>query len=75
MDYAAILNWLSALNPIAHVVLVVLGALVVLGSVYVKLTPSQTDDAWFDKLEAIPVLGNVLKALAAFSPVDRKDPQ
>jgi len=72
MDMGIILSWLSALNPIVNIVLVVLGSLVVLGGAYVKLTPSQADDAWFDKLEAVPVLGAILKGLMAFSPVQRK---
>lgn len=54
-------------------VLALLGALVVLGAAYVKLTPSQSDDAWWSKLEAMPVLGVVLKVLVRFSPLARKD--
>ena len=73
MDYSAILTWLSGINPIAHAVLVILGALVILGGVYVKLTPTQKDDAWFAKIEAVPVIGAIIKGLVAFSPIQRKD--
>jgi len=73
MELEPIVQWLAGLHPVVHVVLVVLGSLVVLGGVYVKLTPTQSDDAWFAKLEAIPVLGALLRALVKFSPVARKE--
>jgi hypothetical protein len=64
---------LGGLHPIVNIVLVVLGALVVLGGVYVKLTPNTNDDAWWAKLEQTPVLGALLQALVKLSPVQRKD--
>lgn len=72
MEYEAILGWLGGLHPIIPLVLAGLGALVVLGQAYVLMTPSKEDDAWFDKLEAIPILGAVLKALKSFAPIQRK---
>lgn len=67
------LEMLAGLHPAIPVVLAVLGSLVLLGQAYVAITPSQDDDAWFAKLEAVPVLGTLLKALKAFAPVQRKD--
>lgn len=74
MDLSIILSALVVQYPILASVLAVLGSLVVVGTVYVKITPSKTDDAWFDKLEAIPLVGTVLKLLVSFSPIERKDP-
>lgn len=72
MEYEAILGWLSQLHPVIPMVLAALGALVVLGQAYVLMTPSKEDDAWFDKLEAIPFLGAILRALKSFAPIQRK---
>lgn len=55
----------------AHVsmlLLQVLGGLVVAGQSYVALQPV------FAKLEALPILGDLLKGLAAFAPIQRKLP-
>lgn len=51
---------------VSIVILQVLGGLVVLGQSYVALQPV------FAKLEALPVIGSVLTALAAFAPIQRK---
>lgn len=73
MDWSIILTWVQPLSPMVGYVLMALGGLVVLGSAYVKITPTQDDDAWFAKLEAIPILGSLLQALVAFSPFQRKE--
>lgn len=73
MDWSIILAWVQTVSPIVSYVLMALGGLVVLGATYVKLTPTQDDDAWFAKLEAIPILGTLLQALVAFSPFQRKE--
>lgn len=78
MDIAAVWSFIAGLLPVgvAQVVgyvLMGLGTLVVLAYAYVKVTPSQDDDAWFAKLEAMPVLGDLLKFLMKFSPVSRKE--
>jgi hypothetical protein len=72
MDMETVLNLLLGYVPQAKVVLQGLGTLAVLGAVYVKLTPTESDDAWYAKMEAIPLVGSVLKALVAFSPISRK---
>lgn len=69
----SVLLTLAAIHPIVPIVLSALGSLVVLGGAYVAATPTQDDDAWWAKLESMPVIGMALKAIVAFSPVQRKD--
>lgn len=66
-----ILVALSAMWPGLGYILMALGLLVVVGRIYVSVTPSQEDDEWFARLEEIPVLGALLKILVKFSPVQR----
>ena len=73
MEWEMILGWLIQLVPAVKYVLMIMGSLAVVGAAYVKITPTQDDDAWFAKLESIPVLGSLLKALLAFSPISRKE--
>lgn len=49
-----------------------LGTLVVVGLGVVAMTPSKKDDEFVGKIYGIPVLGSFLKALAAFSPLQKK---
>jgi hypothetical protein len=74
MDFSAILALLAEKYPTLGIALVVLGLLVVAAQTYVALTPTQDDDAWFAKLEAIPILGHIIIALKAFAPIQRKEP-
>jgi hypothetical protein len=72
MDIELILQGLVAKSDIALYLLSALGSLVVLGTVYVKLTPSKADDEKLAKLESTPVLGLILQTLVKFSPIARK---
>jgi len=72
MDWAALFETLKTFVPWIQYVLMGLGTLVVLGATYVKMTPSTDDDALWIRLENTPVLGPLLKTLAAFSPITRK---
>jgi len=72
MDVSVILALLVDKFPIAGLVLGGLGALVVLGAAVVALTPSKSDDAAYEKVMGIPILGPILKAIAAFSPIAKK---
>lgn len=56
-------------------VLMGLGALVVMGVAYIKVTPSQDDDMWLQKLEGKAIIGHLLKLLIQFSPIERKEPK
>lgn len=72
--FAVISGFVSPqLLVIVKYVLMALGGLVVIGSAYVKITPTQDDDAWFAKLEALPFVGSVLGFLVKFSPFSRKE--
>jgi hypothetical protein len=68
----SVLMMLAALHPAIPLVLTMLGGLVVLGQAYVALTPSQSDDAWVAKVEAMPIVGPLLQALRAFAPIQKK---
>lgn len=69
----ALLANLVSVHPAIPLVLSALGTLVILGATYVALTPTKADDAWWAKLEATPVIGQLLKGLTAFSPFQRKE--
>ena len=73
MDLLTLLSDLMVKYPQITMVLSALGSLVILGQVYVAITPSKDDDAWYAKLEAIPVLGQLLVVIKSFSPIQRKD--
>lgn len=60
-------------NPKVAVVITVLAGLVVAGQTYIALTPTQDDDKWYAKVEAMPIIGPLLKGLAAFAPIQRKE--
>lgn len=68
MDFGALIPWLSSLSPVLPIIFTVIGILVVAAQAVVAVTPSQADDAVLAKVWEIPVLGPVLKALAALAP-------
>jgi hypothetical protein len=72
MDISGLLMLLAGLHPLVPVVLSILGLLTVAGTALVVLTPGKGDDAVLAKLEAAPVIGAVIKALVAFSPIQKK---
>jgi len=63
---------LNALGPIGLVIASALGGLVVIGQAVVTITPSTADDAAWEKLMSIPILGGILKAIASFAPIQKK---
>lgn len=69
----ALLVMLAEKYPILGFVFLGLGALVILGQVYVSITPNQKDDAWFAKLESVMLVGSLLRALKSFAPIQRKE--
>lgn len=73
MELGDILNLIVNAMPAARYLLMGLGGLVVLGQVYVALTPNQDDDAWFARLEGVPVVGALIRAVKAFAPIQRKE--
>jgi len=72
LSIEAFLSSLAGVWPLAGYVLMIAGGLVVAGRLYIYATPSQDDDAWLQSMEAVPFVGALLRALAAFSPVARK---
>lgn len=72
MDLSAIALMLAAKFPIVGLILSGLGILVVVGLAVVALTPSKKDDEAVSKLEAMPIVGQLLKVLASFSPIQKK---
>jgi len=74
MDMDMVLTWLVGAWPVARPILVGLGSLVVVGTILVAATPTKADDEWLAKLEAVPMLGLLIKALQKFSVLTRKDP-
>lgn len=66
------LDYLVANVPYAVLGLSILGSLVVIGQGVVVVTPSQSDDAWLEKLKQHKILGPVLILLAKFAPFQKK---
>lgn len=72
MDYAAILQGLVAKWPILALIFMVLGTLLVIGQAVVPLTPTKKDDAAWEKIKGVPVLGHFLAALELFAIIHKK---
>ncbi len=68
----SILAFYPALPITLQVTLSTLGGLVILGQTYIAATPTKQDDAWYARLEAKPGIGNVLRVLKSFAPIQRK---
>lgn len=76
MDQQEIVQWcMQHLPNSLLLVLMALGSLVVLGLAVIPLTPSKADDEFLLKLQSKPVIGHVLKFLAAFAPIAKKEGQ
>lgn len=58
--------------PALGLILKILGLLVIAGQALIALTPSAADDALAAKLEALPLVGPLLRMLASFAPIQRK---
>lgn len=72
MTEAGLLEMLAKLHPIVPVVFAILGMLVVVGQTVVWMTPSKADDEAWEKIKKVPVLGNIISALANFAPLQKK---
>lgn len=72
IDFSVILELGAKTIPVLKLVLEGLGSLVIAGWAYVLITPSKKDDAWLQSLEGKAIVGPLLKALKAFSPIQRK---
>lgn len=72
MEYDGILAYLASLNPIVPVIFAGLGMVVVAAQAFVALTPTPADDNFMAKIDAIPVLGAILRGLRKFAPIGKK---
>lgn len=72
MEFEAILAMLVGKFPILSMILGVLGALVVVGQAVVAMTPSKEDDAAWEKIKALPIIGGLISAIANFAPIQKK---
>jgi len=73
MDFTPILEWLVTLKPWVIYILTGLGLLVVIGITIDNLIPDEKDKGFMKFALNIPVLGDLLKALAKFSPLNNRD--
>lgn len=67
-----LLHTLSGVHPAIPIALAALGSLVVVAQVVVAVTPSTADNEFMAKLEAVPLLGSILRALKSFAPLQKK---
>lgn len=72
MDIESILMILMAKWPVVGFIVMILGVLVVAGQALVVLTPTKKDDIAWEKIKAIPVLGQLISAIVAFAPIQKK---
>jgi hypothetical protein len=74
MDYQPIIDFLLTLSPSVSYILMALGTLVTLGLLVDSLVPDEKDKGFMSKILGIPLLGDFLKFLTRFSPLNIKDP-
>lgn len=73
MEWTHVLEYLKTLAPWVEYVLIALGSLVVIGTGVDAIIPDEKDHGFMKKLYAVPVLGELLKALAKFSPFNVRE--
>jgi len=73
MDWQPVLDFLATLGPTVSYVFIALGAIVSIGTVVDKMIPDEKDKGFMKALLAKPIIGDVLKAVARFSPFNVKD--
>lgn len=67
-----VIQFLVVQFPVLGLILAGLGALVVTGQAIVLITPSKADDAAWEKLKAIPLVGQIVSVLVNFAPIQKK---
>jgi hypothetical protein len=70
MNFEEVLVFLVAQFPVLNMIFMILGSLVIIGTVVDALSPKLD---FMDKILSVPVLGDVLKALKRFSPFNIKE--
>lgn len=75
MDFDFILAWLGSYFAWAPAALAWVGALAVVGTAVVAMTPGKKDDEVLAKIKGYPFVGPLLAAIAKFSPLLPRNPQ
>ena len=73
MDWQPVLDFFNTLGPSVHYVFMGLGGIVVIGTFVDSVIPDEKDGGFMTKAFAIPVVGDLLKGLAKFSPFNIKE--
>ena len=72
MDWSPILEFLKNLAPWVNYIFVGLGSLVIIGTAVDYSIPDEKDHGFMKKILAVPILGDLLKALTKFSPFNTR---
>lgn len=73
MDWTPVLEFLMTLAPWVSYVFMGLGALVVIATAVDGMIDDTKDRGFMKKIMAIPVLGDLLKAISKFSPFNHRE--
>lgn len=71
-DLSVILDWLASQLPLAKDIMAWIGTLIVAATGIVKLTPSQKDDEFLEKVLERSMVSKFLSAIEKFSVIKRK---
>ena len=72
MDWTPIVDFLMSLAPCVKYIILSLGSIVVVGTSIDAMIPDEKDKGFMKKIMNIPVLGDLLKTLAKFSPFNTR---
>ena len=73
MDWTPVLDFFNTLGPTVNYVFMGLGGIVVIGTFIDSVIPDEKDGGFMKKAFALPIVGDLLKGLAKFSPFNVKD--
>ncbi|MDB4330188.1 hypothetical protein N9948_00475 [bacterium] len=73
MDWTPILAYLQGVAPWATNALMILGTLVLIGTVVDAMVDDEKDKGFMKKALALPLVGSLLNHLKKFSPFNVKD--
>lgn len=68
MEWTPVLDFFVTLAPWVSYIFISLGSLVVIGTAVDTMIPDEKDHGFMKTIMAIPVVGDLLKAIAKFSP-------
>jgi len=73
MDWTPVLEFFNTLAPWVNYVLIGLGGVVVIGTFVDSVIPDEKDGGFMKKAFALPIVGDLLRGLAKFSPFNVKE--